>query len=247
MKNITRTPDQIPGLVDLYAIPVTQVSSIDGFNVNLIANALIFHARWAIDTLGHTNQAERDKAGPFYNAQIRGFVYGIDYGSTELLNEMLRYKFVVVYKDSKGNYSRLGNKDIGLSFSYRESSEGRIGYDCEFSARITEVASPVHLLTGVFPAPVFTPTYDLTIQSRPERFPQYYFTGPGTYDEDTEVQVAALSPAFSPTYGNLVFDHWLEKKGSDYFEISSDNPHTITVDRNIELTAVYVSAPFSTA
>lgn len=240
MKRITRSPDQIPGLIDLYAVPVTQIESIDGFNVNLIENATIYHARWAIDTITHQNDAARDAAGPFYNAKITGFIYGIDYASTTLLDEMLRHKFVVVYRDSKGFYMRLGNADIGLLFKYKETSEAPIGYQVEFAARITEVAKPVHLLTGVFPPPVI-PNFSVGIDSAPVFFSQHYFSGQGVYPAGTQVTISAMSPEHHADYPNnmMEFVQWLKRQGNDFVVFSYDNPHTFTLTEDINLVALY--------
>lgn len=237
MKIIARTPDQIPGLIDMYAVPTTQIKTIENFNISLVDNPVVYHARWAIDTINHTVNSSQDPAGPFYSAIIKGFIYGINHTSTALLDEMLSYKFTVVYRDNNGCYMRIGNADIGLALKYKESSEGRIGYEVEFYASVVEGAKPVHSLSGIFPS------FNITINSSPLGFPRHYFTGQGVYPIGTEVVISALSPVPHPEHPNITmrFVEWTIERSSGFAVFSGQNPHSfiLTENRNINLVAVY--------
>lgn len=142
MKTVFKNTLAIPGLVDLSAIPIQNVSSISSidhfgniiyYDINIKENPNLYHFQAALDSHTLMVRSVNSDAGTHYNGRFSCFVAGLLPGNHNVFKEMKNQRFVVIYKDYLDNLKCFGDPGIGLSVDFTERASPRSGFEIVFS------------------------------------------------------------------------------------------------------------------
>lgn len=137
MQKISKTPNQLSGHLNLYAIPLYNLISILGEVITVANNNLNFQIEFNSESINYSSTVEDDKHGKSFKHIISGDIEGRQPQFDKLLETMLNYKFIVVLQNADGNYSRIGDLSHALKFSFEYKTSpnpaGNKGYSVEFS------------------------------------------------------------------------------------------------------------------
>lgn len=140
MKSVDKHSDQLSGHIRLIAVPQSNISSISGPTIMLKDPTLLYELHCARESLKVSIPNDYSKAGNFYKPVIEGFVPGRSAENDLILDQMIRFRHVVVLQNSDGNFTRIGETNHALKFNFDYSTSpdpvGQNGYSISFTGNI---------------------------------------------------------------------------------------------------------------
>lgn len=143
--------DNLGGIGNFLFIPDTDVSSIPDSRGNVVKNniALVTDKEWYIatltlETIRYTEGMTRMGAGRLKEQKLTGFVPKDTPDIGNLLEEMERCRFIVVYNDNNGYKKLLGTLNSPMRFVYEldttDKFSGRNGHQLTFYRQSSDKA-----------------------------------------------------------------------------------------------------------
>lgn len=132
MKTISKTTNQLPGLIALYAIPSWNISSIDGAAITLVSTNDVYNFQFSNDSLQHECKPVESDAGTYYEHKVTGQIFGRSQENTDELQAIKNTKFIVLLMDENLQWKRLGSVENPLTLVY-EYTSAKPGYNITFS------------------------------------------------------------------------------------------------------------------
>ncbi len=142
MKIILKNTAAIPGLANLVAVPIQDISKIktisplgqiEYINIVLKDNADFYHFQAALDSHSSMIRTVKNNAGVYYNGRFNCFVAGMSASNYDVLDKMKQQTFVVIYQDYNNQLRCFGDPEIGLNIEINEQSSPRVGCRIVFS------------------------------------------------------------------------------------------------------------------
>lgn len=140
MKTLVKNSETISGIAHLLAVPINYISAINNGNLQFtkpIAE-VGYSFESSIDTASSQIRTIQGDAGVYYDAAIKTFIQGLSLTNLSLLKELCLFRHMLIYQSYGGDYWRLGNKSVGLEFTYSETTQPAIGYELSFSGNLLE-------------------------------------------------------------------------------------------------------------
>lgn len=136
MKEINKEHDQLSGHLGIIAVPLNNIKSIQGNTIEYFNPELIYKLNCSQESISYSCPAIYSKAGTSIEHKISATINGRSNENDRLLEEMLRYQFVVILQNSDGNFTRIADQSKGLNFSFEYSTShdpnGAFGYVLSF-------------------------------------------------------------------------------------------------------------------
>ncbi len=136
MIEISKKHDQLSGHLEIIAVPIWNIKSIQREQLESINPSMNFKLECNRESISYSCLVNSSKAGNSFTHKINAFMEGRSISSDYYFNEMLKYHFVVVLQNWDGTYSRIGDQSKGLSFSFDYSTnsqtEAAKGYNLFF-------------------------------------------------------------------------------------------------------------------
>ena len=140
MKTIGRASENMGGIVTVWAIPLLQIT-LNGNRVTLGDTDQLFELQVTQESSGAKVNQKTDFSGTTFTHEISGFISGSDADAESYLAQMIRIKkFVVIARDSLGNFILYGRPQIPLrfcaNFDTGETTASKRGFDFKFSGNV---------------------------------------------------------------------------------------------------------------
>lgn len=146
MVTIGKLQEVMPGLVKLYLAPISNVHNIIGEKIYVRNADYVYKLLPAYDSIALEQDARQSDNGSFKNMQLTCFVPGASAQNDKLLDEIMHFRFLVIYQDSQADFYRLGNQNNGLKLTYKHSSGSREsnakGYAITLAGSLLEINKP---------------------------------------------------------------------------------------------------------
>lgn len=148
MQEVNKNTEQLSGLVDIYAVPTTNIMKIENKVVSCYNQDNVFRFMATMESISHQQNMEQTKPGQLHKPKISFYIPGQTTTNDKILNKMKIYKYVVVVRDQEGNHYLIGNieQNLNLEYDYANSANysGSKGYNIDFSGELTEGMKPVN-------------------------------------------------------------------------------------------------------
>ncbi|MCX6231117.1 MAG: hypothetical protein NTZ33_06195 [Bacteroidetes bacterium] len=136
MQTINKNSEKLAGVVDLYAIPTTNIIKILNKDIFCLNQDEIYHFLCATESIVHSSSSEIKDAGQLFTNKVSAFIPGQHNSIDKTLTKLARYKFVVVVRNQDDTYIMIGDKEIGLNFKWNYSNSSNwsasVGYELSF-------------------------------------------------------------------------------------------------------------------
>jgi len=146
MQSINKISDQIPGLLNLYCIPIYNVSYISQGKTYIINPYHVYKFIFALDSLKLNSITINSEKGDHYNHQLNCFVPGEGTPENRVLAFLRRYTLLTIFQEADGTHRRLGNHATGLRLTYDYQSGNREefskGYSIQLSGLLLNTQQP---------------------------------------------------------------------------------------------------------
>lgn len=140
MKEINKQHNQLSGHLGIIAVPLNNIKSIQGSNIEYYNPELNYQLNCSRDSISYSCPSIYSKAGITFDHKISASIFGCSTENNRLLEEMLRYQFVVILQNADGNNSIIGGVSKGLAFSFEyvtsPDPNGTIGYSVHFEGNL---------------------------------------------------------------------------------------------------------------
>ncbi len=210
MKTISKNTTSIPGLLDILAIPISQIISIRDNTLTLVQNPQTYYAEGTLDSQTQMVRTVNSNAGTYYNGRFGVFVPGQNPANAPVIEEMTNRYYAVVYTDYNNNSFIFGNKNAGLAFEFVQRDQPRKGIEATFAGDTTTAPVPIFNIVeeGQEGQPVTS--HILTLETNPNN-PAFVATGAGSYLQGTPVQINTFVHVYGKTYK---FSSWSVVSGT---------------------------------
>jgi hypothetical protein len=146
MKSVNKT-HSLSGHLQLFAVPLYNIFSLAGQTLTLKNSKDVYELGCARDSLQITLPSESSKHGTSYRPKISGFIPGRTFENDLILEEMSSMRFMVILKNSDGNFTRIGETTLGLTFEFDYNTSpdpsGTSGYSFAFFGALHTGQRPV--------------------------------------------------------------------------------------------------------
>jgi len=132
MNTIQKQADFIGGLCELYSVPVRNIKILQGGQIIIHDTNNCYEFECILDSIEHGCPSKEEKGGTTYQHKVTAQVYGITEETSKKLLKLKREKHLILYKNYRGLYFYVGDKEIGLQFSFEENTTMNI-YSIQFS------------------------------------------------------------------------------------------------------------------
>jgi len=140
MQEINKNTEQLSGLVDIYAVPTVNIKKSENHTLYCYKQDNVFHFQASIESISHSDQAQKKDAGYLHNHKLTFFIPGQSHATDQILTKMKAYKYVVVVRDQDGYYYIIGGVELALDFEWEYANSanysGVKGYNIQFSGNI---------------------------------------------------------------------------------------------------------------
>lgn len=141
MITIQKQVDILGGLCELYCIPVRNIKILQGGQIIIYDTNNCYQFECVLDSIEHTCPSKEEKAGTVFQHKITAQVHGITEETSERLLKLKRDKHLILYKNYQGLYFHVGDKEIGLQFSFEENTTMNT-YSIQFSGDLLYTRKP---------------------------------------------------------------------------------------------------------
>lgn len=117
MKTVRTAPDALPGLLEIYAIPLHNIQKLNGTSIFIFNHSDYYKIIFSHDSLQHLVKQSLEGNNVFLHS-IGGFVFGSDVYNQSLFEEMSSLNHMLVLRNDDGTWKRIGDKDTGLAFEF---------------------------------------------------------------------------------------------------------------------------------
>jgi hypothetical protein len=129
MKNFNIKDDNIGGLLRMYAIPVSSFLRIRKDYINNLQtlevrdrDSIIAIPIMDNQTFGYTQDHDLDEGGDYWEPVIDGIIPGGRQSNEDIVEELERGEWLVMFEDQIGTVHISGTKDIPMKFTTSETS-----------------------------------------------------------------------------------------------------------------------------
>ncbi|MFZ4401474.1 MAG: hypothetical protein ACOYO1_15670 [Bacteroidales bacterium] len=151
MQTINKNSEKLAGVVDLYAIPCSNVKKIENKQIFCSDINEIYQFICASESIAHNYTSENKESGQLFVNKVTAYMPGLDINIDKLFNKLKQYKFVVVIRNQDSQYIMIGDNQIGLVFEWNyvntSNWSGSVGYELKFE---TNASSPHKLVNLPF-------------------------------------------------------------------------------------------------
>jgi hypothetical protein len=144
MKTVRTAHDALPGLLEIYAIPLYNIQRIYGSSVYILNHSDYYKIVCTFDSLQHDVKHIDSIGGTVYQHSIGGFIFGSNPYNEMLFEEMGRNNHILVIRKDDGTYKRIGDKETGLAFAF-DFSTATPGMSFTFSGDLLHNSFPAEL------------------------------------------------------------------------------------------------------
>lgn len=148
MKTLTKTPNQLSGILDVLAIPVSKIEELTSNTVQVDSNE-VYHFKPSNDSGQYTRNQQKSNAGISYLQLVNLFIQGHDAGKTLNLAEAVNHEFVLFIQNEDGSWSRIGSLEEPFQITVDVQTESP-GLNIRFTAETLSTIFP--LTSHPFPA-----------------------------------------------------------------------------------------------
>lgn len=137
MKTITKTKDQLPGILQIIAIPIAEIAQINGNNIVVPIPSNIFRFTPSADSGYYTCDHLNNNAGNYYHHTISAFIQGYDDAKKSNIRTALQHQHIIIIQNNDGSYTRLGTPEQPFDFTTGYKADGP-GFHLRFTAETIE-------------------------------------------------------------------------------------------------------------
>lgn len=146
MKSVNKAYN-LSGHLQLFAVPLFNIFSLEGQTLTLKNSDDVYELLCAKDSLQIAIPPESSKHGNIFRPKISGFVPGRTIENDLILEEMSPMRFMIILMNADGNFTRIGETTLGLSFQFEYNTSpdpsGTSGYSFTFSGALHTGQRPV--------------------------------------------------------------------------------------------------------
>lgn len=147
MKEINKQLNQLSGHLGIIAVPLNNVKLIQGTIIEYYDSNINYRFNCSKESISYSCPASYSKAGIVYSHSLTAFLEGQSSINDLLLEEMLKFQYVLIIQNWDGNFTRIGDMNKGLLFSYEYATttqpEGVKGYHITFQGETLVQQKPV--------------------------------------------------------------------------------------------------------
>jgi len=147
MKSISRQKNNIGGIAQLYAIPISVLTAITAsatpgvFIITLSSTDEVYDISAIAETIRESEDSQQAGAGNYYAQQITATL-GKDTPELQLaFEDLINRRLVVVYRDQNDRFKLVGNMTEAMRASYKTDSGAKVAdlqkADLVFSGKTT--------------------------------------------------------------------------------------------------------------
>ena len=146
MKSVKKIAD-LSGHLQIFAVPLHNIFNLSGQTLTLKNEADIYELVCSRESIQLASPSEYSKPGGLYRHKITGFIPGRSLEADLILEEMINKKHMVILQNANGNFTRIGETHLGLSFQFEYGTSpdpsGSNGYSFSFSGALLTGQRPV--------------------------------------------------------------------------------------------------------
>lgn len=117
MKQLNKPTDNMGGLLKIWAVPPGDITVNNGY-VNFGTMDNIVEIYCTPGTLSFTEKEGKSRGGTYYDAMLKAFIPKDSPESQEIINDMSRRKWVLIYIDQNEYWKVAGTSQIPLRCSF---------------------------------------------------------------------------------------------------------------------------------
>ena len=122
MKSINKQPENMGGVLRLWAIPQSDIS-ISGNQVTILSDSNMVNIYFQEDSANFSEEMVNSFAGTAYKVELSAIVPCDTSETLEQISDMARRsKYLLIFIDGNGNYKLAGNTKVPLRFSAKATT-----------------------------------------------------------------------------------------------------------------------------
>jgi hypothetical protein len=146
MITINRIKDFVPGVLNIYALPIYNVDTIVNDIISIKDTNAYYKIQFASNSMKVVYNPVKTERGEYYEASISGFIPGESVANTKVLNIIRKYRCIVIYQESDGSFRWAGSRSTGfiINMTYNSGNDANPnkGYNIAFEAQLLDHPKP---------------------------------------------------------------------------------------------------------
>ena len=153
MPTITKTTNQLPGILEIIAIPVTAISEINDNDIIVPNPSNIFRFKPSADSGEYRMDHRNSENGDYFRHFVTTYIQGYTPEKNKDFAEAVSHEHVLIIQNEDGTWKRLGSPDYPFQFTIGFQTQGP-GYNLRFTADTLIPEYPNPLINSL---PITTP------------------------------------------------------------------------------------------